>query len=1007
MRKIHFVITCLLACTLTSVNSQNAGYFQQEVNYNIDVTLDDENHILRGFESFDYLNNSPNSLDFLYIHIWPNAYKNGETALARQLARMGNYTLKDPKEGDLGYIDSLNFKVNDEVVKWELDSENIDICKVYLNSPLSPGETITVSTPFKVQIPSGRISRLGHIGQSYQITQWYPKPAVYDENGWNTMPYLTQGEFYSEFGSFDVSITLPKNYVIGATGDKIDGEEEVQFLEDKIDFTKNYLKDPDNPQFASLNKNEFPKSDKETKTVRFYQENVHDFAWFADKRYLVLKGEVELPISKRKVETWALFTTDDADLWEKSIEYLNDATYYYSLWNGEYPYNHVTAVDGTISAGGGMEYPNITVIGSSGSDKGLEVVIMHEVGHNWFYGILGSNERVHAWMDEGINSYNETRYMEHKYPDYNMLAIFVGEDIIKNKDPRQTYKAGDQFMYMLTAGNYADQPMQIHSDDYSNINYGAIVYKKTAFVFGYLAQYLGQETFDQCMHIYFETWKFKHPKPKDIRAIFEKESGKDLSWFFEDIVKTSKKIDFKICHIEDLKDGTYKVTVQNTGEISAPFSVGTIEPEKLISNDISWFDPLEVGVKTDVIIKAEKKDRISIDPNGEMPDFNRQNNISKTSGILKKVEPVSLKLGLRLNDGQKSQVFWVPLWAWNEYDKNMLGVNIHNTVIPLKSFEYSITPLYSFSENELNGFARFSYYRENTQFHLRGQSFTEISNRLLDQKYLLISPEVKIKLKTPLRSRKNRSLTLKSNYIQKYQTTYADDDTETVFSEAPYHFVNEVKFNMSYSNISSKYDIEFKVQQIIEDWGNYLYPISVESNYTIKDKRGKDQFIIRAFAGKYIEASNSAAYRWNTNGQNGLNDYEYDGLYLGRTETSDLLSRQTYANQGGLLKSFGTSGNNWMISGQVDYKLPIGLPLYLYMGAALLDNRDFVEGSSEWDIDYAGGISFKTGAFNINIPLVYPDLFEDGNDISIIDAISFEIYLESLNPNKILRNNLK
>jgi hypothetical protein len=143
----------------------------------------------------------------------------------------------------------------------------------------------------------------------------------------------------------------------------------------------------------------FPLSDLTTKTLRYTQNNIHDFGWFADKRFHVLKGEVEVPHTNEKVTIWTMFTNNEADLWKNSIEYMHDALYYYSLWNGDYPYKQCTAVDGTISAGGGMEYPNVTVIGESGSAYLLEEVIMHEVGHNWFYGMLGNNERDHPWMD--------------------------------------------------------------------------------------------------------------------------------------------------------------------------------------------------------------------------------------------------------------------------------------------------------------------------------------------------------------------------------------------------------------------------------------------------------------------------------------------------------------------------------------------------------------------------------------------------------------------------------
>ena len=179
-------------------------YWQQEVNYSIQVELNDIEHSLEGEETFEYINNSPDQLNKIYIHVWPNAYENGTTALAQQQYSDGNNQLKHISDKDKGSIKKLDFSVNGEKAKWEFHHHH-DIVILTLNQTLNPGGRIIVSTPFTVKIPTGSISRLGHIGQSYQITQWYPKPAVYDKEGWHYMPYLNQGEFYSEFGSFDVS----------------------------------------------------------------------------------------------------------------------------------------------------------------------------------------------------------------------------------------------------------------------------------------------------------------------------------------------------------------------------------------------------------------------------------------------------------------------------------------------------------------------------------------------------------------------------------------------------------------------------------------------------------------------------------------------------------------------------------------------------------------------------------------------------------------------------------
>ena len=344
------------------------------------------------------------------------------------------------------------------------------------------------------------------------------------------------GEFYSEYGSFNVRITLPENYTVGATGDfarsdatggkawSEDNEQEIQRLDRLNIETRAWIQD----QGWIRATNEFPPSSSQMKTLHFTQSRVHDFAWFADKRYKVLRDEVMLPGSGRTVETWAMFTPEEGQLWQKAPEYLHDATYYYSLWNGDYPYNQVTAVDGTISAGGGMEYPNVTVIGQMGSDSGLETVIVHEVGHNWFYGILGSNERDNAWMDEGINSFNETRYVLTKYGENKGLEFLVDNPNLSQSLDIDgfKYKWIDELSYLFPARLGVDQPIQCHSDNYTSINYGAIVYKKTAAAFFMLQQHLGTERLDKAMQFYFDTWKFRHPTPADLKACLEESTGR-------------------------------------------------------------------------------------------------------------------------------------------------------------------------------------------------------------------------------------------------------------------------------------------------------------------------------------------------------------------------------------------------------------------------------------------------------------------------------------------------
>ncbi|MBT7520016.1 MAG: M1 family metallopeptidase, partial [Candidatus Marinimicrobia bacterium] len=542
---------------LTFVLSEK-DYFQQHVAYDISVELDDKAHTLSAYEKIIYTNNSPDTLNFIWFHLWPNAYKNDSSALAKQFLRLGSTRFKYTKEKDRGYIDSLDFSIDGIDTEWQFHTNWIDVAKVTLPKPLPPKGTVTIETPFFIKLPEV-ISRLGHTGKHYEITQWYPKPAVYDKDGWHPMPYLNMGEFYSEFGSFDVKITLPKNYRIMATGDLVNSETELAWLDSlaSIGDSLNTLEDKEFKKAIKKLQKESKKAKKKkkdthaesedsvvVKTVHFRQDKVHDFAWFADPYWIVQKGKLWLEDSTRQVTLWSMYLPKNGKLWKSSIEYLHDAGFWYSRFYGDYPYNHITAVDGDMSAGGGMEYPNITVISRSGSADLLEFVIMHEVGHNWFYGILGNNERDHTWMDEGLNEYTNIRYWEKKYYERNNQVLL--QDFIQNKlGVGKTFDI-HSFHYLAFAGigkSKDAQPLNISADDnFNNSNYGQN-YTRTAVMMRFLQHYLGEEKMDDIMQDFYETWKFRHPQPDDLKFFFDKHIDEDITWFFENVFETTSYID--------------------------------------------------------------------------------------------------------------------------------------------------------------------------------------------------------------------------------------------------------------------------------------------------------------------------------------------------------------------------------------------------------------------------------------------------------------------------------
>lgn len=617
---------CLIFFILKLIAAQEIPYFQQDVNYDIDVQLNDKAHTLSGYEIIVYKNNSPDRLSFLWFHIWPNAYKDDSTAYAKQAGPNSRFAKSDSLSK--GYIDSLNFTVNGDKIDWDYHPKWTDVVKLKLNTPLNPGGKITIETPFFVKLPGEVFSRLGHTDKHYEITQWYPKPAVYDKKGWHPMPYLGQGEFYSEFGTFDVKITLPENYKVMATGDLVDGEKEYLWLEgltaktDSLNaLTKKELKKWIKAQKKSLKKSNSDSARSELKTLHFRQENVHDFAWFADKKWLVQKGELSLPSRSDPVILWSFYLPKNAELWRNSIEYLHDSGYWFSKYYGDYPYSHITAVDGDLSAGGGMEYPNITVIASTPSKHLLELVIMHEVGHNWFYGIIGSNERYHTWMDEGLNDYSNIRYWQDKYKGTNERLV-VFEPIQDNLGIAKSlqYSWLSYLQYASSAKSKNVQPLNLKADEYTSGNYG-LNYSKTGVFTRFLHHYLGDEKMDEIMQEYYRKWKYRHPSPEDFKAVFDSKSKKNLDWYFKGALETTDYIDYAI-----RKKGNQFI-VSNNGTLNTPIEIVFYDKNKKEIERI-WLD--SINEKESILRSGNTKYAI-IDPDENMPDVKRENNSTRSA----------------------------------------------------------------------------------------------------------------------------------------------------------------------------------------------------------------------------------------------------------------------------------------------------------------------------------------------------------------------------------------
>ena len=977
------LLLCLIMTGLCSEASSQES-FQQEVNYKLQVTLNDKRHELTGFETLEYINNSSDTLQFLYFHLWPNAYSGNHTALAKQLLHYhGKEKLFDDPQLK-GSIDSLDFKVDGIQVQWNLLPGQPDICKLLLNEPLTPGDTLHITTPFKVKIPKGVTSRLGHIGESYQISQWYPKPAVYDKEGWHQMPYLDQGEFYSEFGHFDISITLPANYTVGATGNLQNEHETERLNKLAADTTwKNYLGMQEAP---------FPPSSEQMKTLRYTQSQVHDFAWFADKRFHVLKGSVKLPESGREVTTWVMFTDQQADLWVNAIPYVNNAIRYFSKLVGDYPYDGFTAVQSALNAGVGMEYPGITVIGLADDAYSLDEVITHEIAHTWFYSALGSNERRYPYMDEGITSAYTSRYMNEQYPGKKLWEVYIK----KRKQARFFHVENMpvqrilELEWLIPGRTNLEQPINLAAPDYTTMNYGIILYNKAAMGFDYLKAYLGDSIFDASMQDYYRRWKFRHPQPDDLQSAFESHTDKDLRWFFNDFIGSIKRLDYKVVRLEN-----QQLLIQNNGEMVSPLVIAGMIGDSICFE--KWVD----GFEGQQWIKLPEGDytEIKIDPKHITPELFRLNNNIRKDGLFPKTDPVLAQLLFTIEDPEKRTVIYIPLINWNKENGFMIGMAFHNGILISKPVEYFFMPFYSFNNSRLAGFGRISYnitpfehFIRMATISLEGTKFGAPGN--LDYH----------KIKTGLNlSFRNKDMNNPFHHQASGYYTAASDLSHIALQQKPdmnsyvqlgYHLEKRTPIN------------PFTLLASVEAHHTYQ-KTSVQINYKYS-YFGKNQGLdIRLFAGTMLRNTSSVSfYAFSASGRSGREEYLYQGTFPNRFSVfpTSFWSRQMTLSEGGLVSPVNDrlGYSRWMVSASFTSNLPgkagrIAIKPFVN----LLVNDHGLDDEHPSPLFFETGL--KTGIWNlfeIYVPLLVSGNIESISG-SIKNKIRFVFKLDSLNQFKL------
>ena len=593
-------------------------YWQNRADYKIAASIDTATNTVSGDVEITYTNNSPDQLKFLWLQVDQNIYKQDSRGSATTTQTGGRWANTGFTKGDV--IKSISFtQANGKNYTPKFNVTDTRM-QVWLNEPLKgDGEKAKLKISFAFEVPQYGTDRMGRLktknGTVYEVAQWFPRLAVYDDvEGWNTLPYLGAGEFYLEYGDIDFSITAPSDMIVVGSGELLNPQECLTAGQVK---KYNAAKTSDKTiTIRGADEINNPASRPSTKSItwKFRIENTRDVAWAASKAFVWDAARINLPSGKKSL-AMSVYPIESIkkDGWQRSTEFVKGSIEHYSKMWFEFPYPAAVNVAGIV---GGMEYPGIVFCGYNASGAGLWGVTDHEFGHTWFPMIVGSNERKYAWMDEGFNTF------------INGLST---KAFNKGEFEGQSYFPGDltKYIFKNDMDELFTRPEVIQQE-----NLGIAAYEKPSIMLNALRNVvLGPERFDAAFREYINRWAFKHPTPWDFFHTIENVSGEDLAWFWRSWVMNNWKLDQavkEVNYIEKNPANGAAVTIQNLEQMAMPVAV-LIKEANGKEQRLSL--PVEVwqrgGQWTFHVNTTSEITEVILDPDKQLPDFNRANNFYK------------------------------------------------------------------------------------------------------------------------------------------------------------------------------------------------------------------------------------------------------------------------------------------------------------------------------------------------------------------------------------------
>lgn len=827
----------------------------QRSHYIIRAALDTTSHEITASQTLIYLNNSGETLERIYFHLWANAYRSNNTELITQqlfLGKSDQYFFKPFERG--GYSElkltsskGINFDLNYE-------DENEEVMYIDLPEKLEPDAEIVIEFEFKVKVPK-LSSRFGRSEDYYQMVHWYPRAVKCEKGLWHAMPYLELGEYYHDFADYDVTLVKPLGFQIFGTGIK----------------------------------------NKVTETDLFFKaENVTDFAWFASNHFTVEEKEIEID---DKEITLKVIKHHQADAWENAMDKLERSIRFLSEEIGEYPFPEAKVVLSASANGSGMEYPMITIIGNHTDAEVVDHLIVHEIAHNWFYGSLSTNERRYPWLDEGLTTFYDHKYHQRYYqadPYQSMLP-----EVFNTKSGISVLQSSVHELMALSKMKESD----LHSEEYSAVEYGVSVYERPAMAFRFLENYLGASVFKESIQHYYKENKFSNPDVNDLKNSFELISKKNLDWFFDQYIASNTGPDYEI-----KQQSGNSIKVINHSDIEAPLAIKYHSKGEEV---VTWIDGFQG--EQDIVLE-DNDSRVSIPIDLNILDHNPWNNADRK---------LKLKFLSGMDNPEKKQVFFLPYAGFNAHDHLFIGASFYNSSFPAKRFKWMVAPGISITGTEpgLVGLASMQY-----DFARGGDTFRKVIggvqakrfNRFSTDSYALhyekIKPFLRFYFDESEQKRITKYLELNGHFIFEENAIFQEEE---ILFEKKFRVAEQLKYMYWFQDpiASIKWETDLELQQYSKfDNSNASY-VKLTSAYTYKYQFAKNKHLKFRLFGSYFlqnsERESSAFASSLARGSialtpQGFNDHLYEDFYFGRNLQSGFLSQQI-GQQGGGFKNALTS----------------------------------------------------------------------------------------------------